>query len=120
MRFLIDAPLPPRLAVALNALGHEAVHVREIGMQAADDKSIFQFAADNDYIIITADLDFAALAAARQAQQPSVLILRVGNVKAQNMIDAALRAVAACGDRFATGIIAVTVGDVVRIRQLPI
>lgn len=37
MRFLADNALSPRLAAA----GHDAVHVRDYGMQAASDDEIF-------------------------------------------------------------------------------
>lgn len=41
MRFLVDAQLPPALAHWLSARGHEAVHVGELGMQAATDRVIW-------------------------------------------------------------------------------
>ena len=41
MRFLIDQALSPALATELGRAGHDAVHVRELGMQAASDEEIF-------------------------------------------------------------------------------
>lgn len=37
MRFLIDNNLSPLLAEHLTAAGHDAVHVRDYGLQAATD-----------------------------------------------------------------------------------
>ncbi len=37
MKFLIDQALSPALAIDLNRAGHDAVHVRELDMQAASD-----------------------------------------------------------------------------------
>jgi hypothetical protein len=37
--FLIDNNLSPLLANALNAAGHDAVYVRDLGMQAAPDET---------------------------------------------------------------------------------
>jgi len=41
MRFLIDNALSPTLAALLQQAGHDATHVRELGLQRADDDVIF-------------------------------------------------------------------------------
>jgi predicted nuclease of predicted toxin-antitoxin system len=43
MRFLIDNALSPALAAALSELGHDAVHVRDVGLRDAADDAIMQF-----------------------------------------------------------------------------
>ena len=40
MRFLADAGISPKTVEFLNQLGHEATHVRELGMQRATDREI--------------------------------------------------------------------------------
>lgn len=40
MRFLVDAQLPPALCRWLHERGHEAAHVAELGLIAADDATI--------------------------------------------------------------------------------
>ena len=42
MKFLIDNNLSPLLADALKAAGHDAVHVRDLGMQAAPDEAVLE------------------------------------------------------------------------------
>jgi hypothetical protein len=37
MRFLVDNALSPALAVLLQQAGHDAIHVRTIGLQRAED-----------------------------------------------------------------------------------
>ncbi|HWF24088.1 MAG TPA: DUF5615 family PIN-like protein [Solirubrobacteraceae bacterium] len=41
MRFLIDQALSPAVAIELGRAGHDAVHVRELGMEAASGEEIF-------------------------------------------------------------------------------
>jgi len=38
---LVDNALPPALAVLLRDAGHAVWHVRELGLQHADDEAIF-------------------------------------------------------------------------------
>jgi hypothetical protein len=45
MRFLIDNALSPALAALLQQAGHDAIHVRSIGLQHSDDVVIFERAA---------------------------------------------------------------------------
>jgi predicted nuclease of predicted toxin-antitoxin system len=42
MRFLIDNALSPALAALLQQAGHDAIHVRELGLQQANDEVIFE------------------------------------------------------------------------------
>ena len=59
MRFLVDAQLPPALARWLSAHVHEAEHVLDRHMETATDSAIWDFACQNDAVIVTKDEDFA-------------------------------------------------------------
>src|SRR4030095_6013502 len=76
MRFLIDNALSPALAALLQQAGHDAIHVRSIGLQHADDDVIFERAALEHRIVVSADADFGTLLAARSSRQPSVIQFR--------------------------------------------
>jgi predicted nuclease of predicted toxin-antitoxin system len=62
VRFLIDNQLPRALARLLTDLGHQAVHVLDIGLAQTDDRAIWIYAAQNDCVIVSKDSDFANLA----------------------------------------------------------
>jgi len=57
VKFLIDNAVSPRVAAALTAAGHDAVHVRDRGLHEADDTALFDLAvAEGSTIVAGADL----------------------------------------------------------------
>lgn len=58
MKFLIDAQLPPALALWLNDQGHHAEHVADIGLLAASDHAIALHVEATGSILISKDADF--------------------------------------------------------------
>ncbi len=78
MKFLVDAQLPPALAGWLKEAGHEAGHVEDVGLRAAEDGAIWAHALKTDAIIVTKDEDFAARSAQTE-NAPTIVWLRVGN-----------------------------------------
>lgn len=79
MQFLIDAQLPPDLAVLLASQGHTAQHVKDCDLIAAPDQDIWDHAVATDAVIVTKDSDFADKLNLRDG--PQVVWIRFGNTR---------------------------------------
>ncbi len=75
---LFDQNISPRLLILLTDLYPQSVHVSMIGLGDALDIEIWQYAHDNDYIIVTKDADFSELGVVR-GFPPKVIWIRRGN-----------------------------------------
>jgi predicted nuclease of predicted toxin-antitoxin system len=75
----IDAQLPPSLAARLRSdLGVDAVHVFDLGLHTASDRSIFDAARDAAGVVITKYVDFVQLLD-RHGPPPCVVWITIGN-----------------------------------------
>jgi predicted nuclease of predicted toxin-antitoxin system len=73
MRFLADMGVSMRVVEWLRSSGHDAIHLREEGLQKLPNGEIFQKAIREERIVLTFDLDFGATAtrASRRPRHPS-------------------------------------------------
>jgi predicted nuclease of predicted toxin-antitoxin system len=120
MRFLIDNALSPVVAEGLRQEDHDSIHVRDLGLAAADDETIFEHADRDQRVIVSADTDFGTILALRNAARPSVILFRgatprnpIGQVK---LLLANLREIAPSVER---GAVVVLEPQRIRIRTLP-
>ncbi len=79
MKFLVDNALSVIVSDGLKNLGFDSVHVREVGLQDAEDEKIFEKAFNEKRTIISADTDFGWLLSKWNKQKPSVILFRKGS-----------------------------------------
>lgn len=89
MKLLFDQNLSHRLPAALAHAFPGSSQVRMLGLGMADDRTIWRYAADNDFCIVTLDSDFADLSALL-GHPPKVVWLRCGNRRTDD-IEALIR-----------------------------
>jgi predicted nuclease of predicted toxin-antitoxin system len=120
VKFLIDNNLSPVLAGILRTAGHDVVHLREIGLQAATDDVVLARARTEERVLVSADTDFGTLLARSGAKSPSVLLMRrlVGRRAAEQAATILANLPATSAD-LEEGAVVVLTDEWVRIRRLP-
>ena len=120
MKFLIDNNLSPRLADALKAVGHDAVHVRDLRMQAATDHVVLERTKADERILVSADTDFGGLLARSGASTPSVILIRrLAGRRAAEQAAIILANLDQVAEDLTAGAIVVLHEDSLRVRRLP-
>lgn len=76
MKLLVDMNLAPRWVGFLGNANLQAVHWSAVGRVDAPDAEIMAYAAANDLVVLTHDLDFGTLLAAIDGEKPSVVQVR--------------------------------------------
>ena len=85
MRFLADMGISPRTVEKLRELGHEAVHLHELGLDCLSDAAILNRARQEGQIVLPHGLDFGELLAVSRARLPSVITFRLRDMRSDNI-----------------------------------
>ncbi len=84
MKFLFDENLSPRLVAALADIYPGSCHVRDVGLERADDESVWVYAQDHDLVIISKDADFHQRSFVL-GHPPKVVWIRKGNCSTRDI-----------------------------------
>jgi predicted nuclease of predicted toxin-antitoxin system len=120
VNFLANMGISPATVAFLRELGHEAVHLHELGLDRMPDPDILDRARRDGQVILTSDLGFGDLLAHSGAGLPSVIIFRLSDMRPTSVnahLGVALRKF---GDDLVAGAILSVTDQRIRVRRLPI
>ena len=120
MKFLADMGISPKTVLFLRNLGYEATHLTEEGLHRMTDSAILRKAREENYVLLTHDLDFGELVASSGSQLPSVIVFRLRNMRPENVNHHLIQIIENHNDLLEIGIfVSVTEGRI-RVRSLPL
>lgn len=120
MKVLVDMNLSPMWATFLSEAGFPTTHWSEAGAHDATDETLMRYAAAHDLVVLTNDLDFAAIMAATGDRKPSVVQVRSDNLSPAVIGEVVIRALRAAETQLDEGaLISVRPGGT-RLHVLPL
>jgi predicted nuclease of predicted toxin-antitoxin system len=119
MWFLLDMNLPPAMADWLRSRGHDAVHVREIGLAHLPDREVFARAAEDGRIVVTFDLDFGEIVGLAGATGSGVVLLRLQLARQHHLRERLQAAISRAAEALQAGATVVVEDTRIRIRRMP-
>jgi len=120
MKLLIDMNLSPRWAGTLSDAGIDATHWVTLGAGNTPDAEIMAYAAANNYIVLTHDLDFGAILAATHGEKPSVVQIRSENVSPESIGTQVINALRQMAAELEAGALLTIDPKRTRLRLLPL
>ncbi|MEK6710644.1 MAG: DUF5615 family PIN-like protein [Nitrospinota bacterium] len=120
MRFLADMGVDVRVVRWLREHGHDAAHLRDMGMPRATDEEIFSRAISESRILLTFDLDFGEIAALAREQRIGIILFRLHNTRTSRVIERLSRLLESSAEGLEKGSLVVVEEGRYRIRELPV
>ena len=100
--------------------GHDAVHLRDEGLQRMPNGDIFQKGFEEQRIVLTFDLDFGEILAGSAGQVVSVVLFRLHDTRTDHVIERLQTVLDQSGFELLAGAIVVVEEGRHRVRKLPI
>ena len=109
----------PRAVEWLRSSGHDAVHLREEGLQRLPDEGVFAKARAENRILLTFDLDFGEIVAMNAGSVVSVVVFRLRDTRTARVIERLADVLEQSSRALEEGAIIVVEDDRHRVRRLP-
>jgi predicted nuclease of predicted toxin-antitoxin system len=119
MKILVDMNLSPRWVDFFARHDIEAKHWSEAGPANAPDAEIMEYAAANDYVVFTHDLDFSTILALTHKKKPSVIQIRSAELAPDITAVPVITALQKAASYIEEGALITIDEDKTRIRILP-
>ncbi|MBS1800973.1 MAG: DUF5615 family PIN-like protein [Acidobacteria bacterium] len=120
MKLLVDMNLSPRWVEFLASQEFEAVHWSAVGRADAADTELMSYAAANDLIVLTHDLDFSTILAATHGEKPSVVQIRANDLRPETIGASVAGALHQMAAELADGALLTIDPQRTRVRLLPL
>jgi len=120
MKFLADMNMSMSTVQYLRRNGHDAIHLREQGLERASDTIVLQKAREEGRIVLTFDLDFGDLMANSKEELPSVIIFRLHDETPQAVLPRLKEILSNCSEELQKGSLILAGNSRNRIRRLPL
>ncbi|MBL8234276.1 MAG: DUF5615 family PIN-like protein [Bryobacterales bacterium] len=117
---LLDQGLAPRTAAILRGRGLDAIHVMELGLDRAEDADILAAARLQNRACVTLDHDFHTHLAIAGQGSPSVILLRIEGLVAEEQADLIASICRRCDVLLVEGAAVSADGRSLRVRRLPL
>jgi len=120
LEFLANMNISPITVEKLRGLGWHIIRVSEIMDIKSKDLQILDYAKEHNKVLITQDLDFSAILAAKGYEKPSVISLRFDNAEPNFIADRIVEIVKEFEKELEEGIVLSVDEASARYRNLPI
>ena len=120
MKVLLDMNIPFKYAAMLTQRGIETLCWPDVGAPNAKDEEIMTYARENNFIVLTCDLDFSTLLSITHDLKPSVVQVRASVLHAERVVDLVTSALLKNKDELEDGAIISIDLKRARLRLLPI
>ncbi len=96
------------------------MHTGEVGLAAASDVDILNYARRENRVVVTLDADFHMLLALARAHSPSVVRIRIEGLSAAELVRVIQHVAVQCSEDLEHGAVVTVQINRLRVRRLPL